>query len=203
RPAHPQRRAGRPCAHRSRAAGGAHRGAGRDDHEGRRKMRPRGLAWSLGAALGRAMRPVPDRLAGGRRPWTRDRLTSSCARSARARCSCVATRRARRRARRYWSPPALASPTRPHLTGPAGRPATTSPAGWPTRHAASTPAMAPETAALPPAGPAFVALVPARMASTRRPGKALADIGGKPMVVRVAERALAAGAQRVAVATDD
>jgi 3-deoxy-manno-octulosonate cytidylyltransferase (CMP-KDO synthetase) len=63
--------------------------------------------------------------------------------------------------------------------------------------------MAPETAALPPAGPAFVALVPARMASTRLPGKALADIGGKPMVVRVAERALAAGAQRVAVATDD
>src|SRR5690606_12049297 len=194
RPAHPQRRAGRPCAHRSRAAGGAHRGAGRDDHEGRRKMRPRGLAWSLGVALGRAIRPVPDRLAGGRRPWTRDCLTSSCARSARARCSCVATRRARRRSRRNWSAPAIASPTRS---------ATTFPSCWPTRHAASTPAMAPETAALPPAGPAFVALVPARMASTRLPGKALADIGGKPMVVRVAERALAAGAQRVAVATDD
>ena len=51
-------------------------------------------------------------------------------------------------------------------------------------------------------GPAFVALIPARLASTRLPEKALADIGGAPMVVRVAERAAAAGAQRVAVATD-
>lgn len=51
--------------------------------------------------------------------------------------------------------------------------------------------------------PAFVALVPARLASTRLPGKMLADLGGQPMVVRVAERAVAAGAQRVAVATDD
>lgn len=61
--------------------------------------------------------------------------------------------------------------------------------------------MAPEAGAAPP--PAFVALVPARMASTRLPGKALADIGGLPMVVRVAERARDAGAERVAVATDD
>lgn len=51
-------------------------------------------------------------------------------------------------------------------------------------------------------GPAFVALIPARLASTRLPEKALADIGGAPMVVRVAQRAAAAGAQRVAVATD-
>ena len=49
----------------------------------------------------------------------------------------------------------------------------------------------------------FTVLVPARYASTRLPGKPLADIGGKPMVVRVAERALASGAARVAVATDD
>src|SRR4030095_6998161 len=35
------------------------------------------------------------------------------------------------------------------------------------------------------------------------PGKPLADIAGKPMVVRVAERALASGATRVVVATDD
>ena len=49
----------------------------------------------------------------------------------------------------------------------------------------------------------FCALIPARYASTRLPGKPLADIAGKPMVVRVAERALAAGARRVAVATDD
>lgn len=49
----------------------------------------------------------------------------------------------------------------------------------------------------------FVALIPARMASSRLPGKPLADLGGVPMVVRVARRALASGAARVAVATDD
>jgi len=49
----------------------------------------------------------------------------------------------------------------------------------------------------------FTAIIPARYASTRLPGKPLADIGGKPMVVRVAERAVAAGADRVVVATDD
>ncbi len=63
--------------------------------------------------------------------------------------------------------------------------------------------MAPEPAAARRPGPGFVALVPARMASTRLPGKALADIGGRAMVVRVAERARAAGADRVAIATDD
>ena len=51
--------------------------------------------------------------------------------------------------------------------------------------------------------PAFVALIPARFASSRLPGKPLADIAGRPMVVRVAERALEAGATQVAVATDD
>lgn len=45
-------------------------------------------------------------------------------------------------------------------------------------------------------------LIPARMASTRLPGKPLADIGGKPMIVRVWERALAAGIGRPVVATD-
>ncbi|MCV0396050.1 MAG: 3-deoxy-manno-octulosonate cytidylyltransferase [Rhizobiaceae bacterium] len=45
-------------------------------------------------------------------------------------------------------------------------------------------------------------LIPARMASTRLPGKPLADIGGKPMIVRVAERAALAGVGRVVVATD-
>lgn len=49
----------------------------------------------------------------------------------------------------------------------------------------------------------FVALVPARLASTRLPGKPLADIGGLPMVVRVAQRAAASGAARVVVAADD
>jgi 3-deoxy-manno-octulosonate cytidylyltransferase (CMP-KDO synthetase) len=48
----------------------------------------------------------------------------------------------------------------------------------------------------------FTVLIPARLASTRLPGKPLADIAGKPMVVRVAERALASGAQRVVVAAD-
>jgi 3-deoxy-manno-octulosonate cytidylyltransferase (CMP-KDO synthetase) len=48
----------------------------------------------------------------------------------------------------------------------------------------------------------FVVLVPARLASTRLPGKPLADIAGKPMVVRVAERAALSGAARVVVAAD-
>ncbi len=50
--------------------------------------------------------------------------------------------------------------------------------------------------------PRFVAIVPARLASTRLPRKPLADLGGVPMVVRVAQRAAAAGAQRVVVAAD-
>jgi 3-deoxy-manno-octulosonate cytidylyltransferase (CMP-KDO synthetase) len=49
----------------------------------------------------------------------------------------------------------------------------------------------------------FTVLIPARYASTRLPGKPLSDIGGKPMVVRVAHRALESGADRVVVATDD
>ncbi|HEX5865910.1 MAG TPA: 3-deoxy-manno-octulosonate cytidylyltransferase [Casimicrobiaceae bacterium] len=49
----------------------------------------------------------------------------------------------------------------------------------------------------------FTVLIPARYASTRLPGKPLLDIAGKPMIVRVAEKALASGADRVVVATDD
>lgn len=49
---------------------------------------------------------------------------------------------------------------------------------------------------------AFRVVVPARHASTRLPGKPLADIAGKPMVVRVLERASAAGASEVWIATD-
>ncbi len=49
----------------------------------------------------------------------------------------------------------------------------------------------------------FSVLIPARLASTRLPGKPLADIAGKPMVVRVAERAAASGAAQVVVAADD
>ncbi len=49
----------------------------------------------------------------------------------------------------------------------------------------------------------FTAIIPARFASTRLPGKPLLDIAGKPMVVRVAERAQESGADRVVIATDD
>ncbi|HRH87623.1 MAG TPA: 3-deoxy-manno-octulosonate cytidylyltransferase [Rubrivivax sp.] len=49
----------------------------------------------------------------------------------------------------------------------------------------------------------FSVLIPARMASTRLPDKPLADIGGLPMVVRVAHRAAEAAADRVVVAADD
>lgn len=49
----------------------------------------------------------------------------------------------------------------------------------------------------------FVVIIPARYASTRFPGKALIDLGGRPMVVRVAEQAALSGAQAVYIATDD
>ncbi|WP_075181190.1 3-deoxy-manno-octulosonate cytidylyltransferase [Pantoea sp. 1.19] len=48
----------------------------------------------------------------------------------------------------------------------------------------------------------FVAIIPARYASTRLPGKPLKEINGKPMVVHVMARALESGARRVIVATD-
>lgn len=48
----------------------------------------------------------------------------------------------------------------------------------------------------------FTVIIPARYASSRFPGKPLADVGGKPMVVRVAERARRSGAAEVLVATD-
>jgi len=49
----------------------------------------------------------------------------------------------------------------------------------------------------------FTVLIPARLASTRLPGKPLADIAGLPMVVRVAQRATASAATRCVVAADD
>lgn len=48
----------------------------------------------------------------------------------------------------------------------------------------------------------FIVLIPARLASTRLPRKPLADIAGKPMVVRVAECARQSRAHRVVVAAD-
>ena len=49
----------------------------------------------------------------------------------------------------------------------------------------------------------FTVLVPARLAASRLPRKPLADIGGLPMVVRVARRAALSAASRVVVAADD
>jgi 3-deoxy-manno-octulosonate cytidylyltransferase (CMP-KDO synthetase) len=49
----------------------------------------------------------------------------------------------------------------------------------------------------------FHVIVPARYASTRFPGKPLADLAGKPMIVHVCERAARSGAAGVHVATDD
>ena len=48
----------------------------------------------------------------------------------------------------------------------------------------------------------FIVLIPARLASTRLPRKALADIAGLPMVVRVARQAAKSLASQVVVATD-
>ena len=53
------------------------------------------------------------------------------------------------------------------------------------------------------ASPLFIVAIPARFGSTRLPAKPLREIGGVPMVVRVAQRALQAGASRVVVAVDD
>jgi len=48
----------------------------------------------------------------------------------------------------------------------------------------------------------FVVVIPARYASSRFPGKPLADIDGKPMIVHVAAQAARSGAKEVIVATD-
>ncbi len=50
--------------------------------------------------------------------------------------------------------------------------------------------------------PPFTVLIPARLASTRLPNKPLADLGGAPMVVRVAQRARMSRAARCVVAAD-
>lgn len=49
----------------------------------------------------------------------------------------------------------------------------------------------------------YTVLIPARMASSRLPDKPLADLAGRPMVVRVAQQAGQSQAQRVVVAADD
>ena len=50
--------------------------------------------------------------------------------------------------------------------------------------------------------PAFTVLIPARLASSRLPGKPLADLAGLPMIVRVARQAQQSRAARVIVAAD-
>ncbi|WP_333796541.1 3-deoxy-manno-octulosonate cytidylyltransferase [Rheinheimera sp.] len=50
---------------------------------------------------------------------------------------------------------------------------------------------------------AFVVVIPARFASSRLPGKPLADIGGKPMIQWVWQQAQQSGAAEVVIATDD
>jgi len=49
----------------------------------------------------------------------------------------------------------------------------------------------------------FIAVIPARYASTRLPGKPLKEIAGKPMIEWVYRQALKSGASEVVVATDD
>jgi 3-deoxy-manno-octulosonate cytidylyltransferase (CMP-KDO synthetase) len=49
----------------------------------------------------------------------------------------------------------------------------------------------------------FRAVIPARYASTRLPGKPLADIAGRPMIQHAYERVSASGAATVVIATDD
>ena len=50
---------------------------------------------------------------------------------------------------------------------------------------------------------AYHVVIPARYASTRLPGKPLLDIGGRTMIQRVVEQAVASSADQVLVATDD
>lgn len=49
----------------------------------------------------------------------------------------------------------------------------------------------------------FIAIIPARLASTRLPNKPLADIMGKPMIVRTAEQVKKSGATAIYIATDN
>lgn len=51
--------------------------------------------------------------------------------------------------------------------------------------------------------PAFKVVIPARYGASRLPGKPLVDIGGKPLIARVWERARASQAAEVLIATDD
>lgn len=49
----------------------------------------------------------------------------------------------------------------------------------------------------------FDVVIPARLGSTRLPGKVLADIGGRPLIAHVYDRAVEAGARSVVIAADN
>ncbi|HET7269181.1 MAG TPA: 3-deoxy-manno-octulosonate cytidylyltransferase [Oleiagrimonas sp.] len=51
--------------------------------------------------------------------------------------------------------------------------------------------------------PPFIVAIPARHGSSRLPGKPLRDLGGRPLIAHVVQRARDAGAAQVVVATDD
>ena len=55
----------------------------------------------------------------------------------------------------------------------------------------------------PNPAPDFIVAIPARYAASRLPGKPLRPLGGEPLILHVARRALAAGAREVWVAADD
>lgn len=59
------------------------------------------------------------------------------------------------------------------------------------------------SATLANAETSFIVVIPARYQSSRLPGKVLADIGGKPMIQWVVEKAQLSGASKVIVATDN
>jgi len=56
---------------------------------------------------------------------------------------------------------------------------------------------------MPSSSTPFIVVIPARYQSSRLPGKVLADIGGKPMIQWVVEKAQLSGASKVIVATDN
>ncbi|MCF8237095.1 MAG: 3-deoxy-manno-octulosonate cytidylyltransferase [Saprospiraceae bacterium] len=51
--------------------------------------------------------------------------------------------------------------------------------------------------------PDILGIIPARWGSTRFPGKPLADLNGRPIILRVWDQCLQAGLSRVVIATDD
>ncbi len=76
-------------------------------------------------------------------------------------------------------------------------------AGWRAGDVSATLPDRPVAVSMTSPTPSFIVAIPARHASSRLPGKPLLPIAGVPMIVHVAERARAAGAAGIVVATDD